>query len=152
MNVRYVNEHLFIFVYYQHQITNLSNGRGGWGKSDAADKLVFPLVSRSVRLTSVNIRQNIRTQVTEFARPIKCYSQLLISPNHLTGKKKEISREVVGQPLKYLEHVCHFYMNHILSVGSHPIFQFAFIQNFVSRCTRKPAASEKLLGVQREIF
>lgn len=37
-------------------------------------------------------------------------------------KKKEISREVVGQPLKYLEHVCHFYMNHILSVGSHPIF------------------------------
>lgn len=88
MNVRYVNEHLFIFVYYQHQITNLSNGRGGWGKSDAADKLVFPLVSMSVRLTSVNIKQNIRTQVTEFARPIKCYSQLLISPNHLTGKKK----------------------------------------------------------------
>lgn len=45
-------------------------------KPDTAPRVIFPPISRSLRLAFVNIKQDIRTWITEFAQPIKYHSFL----------------------------------------------------------------------------
>lgn len=85
MKIHYViNTPLSFLCIHQHEITNLDDWRQK--KPDTASRVIFPLISRSFRLAFVNIKQDIRIQLTEFAQPIKYHRQFLICPNHLPEK------------------------------------------------------------------